>query len=96
MSGILGWSIPLQDNFGLQALLYFLLGFLCYFLVGGIRGHANRQMGAAFPLSLLAELIGIVPAIILSIGIGILISLAGYSPVIRDFLITIAGNYQGG
>lgn len=88
LSDILGWAVPFQDNFGLQLLLYFLLGLLCSFLVGVLRGCVTGQSGSALRLGWRAELIGMIPVILLSVLSGILL----FFPVIYDFFVAITGH----
>src|SRR5690348_12095245 len=84
----------LLDNFELLWLLYFLIGFLCFFLVGGIRGWVTGHSGSSLRLGRFAMLTGMIPVILLCEAIGFFITPIGSFRAISDFILAIMGHPQ--
>lgn len=90
LSSVLGWPILWPEAFLLQLLLYLWLSFLCALFVGGFRARLTGQANHVLRLCVRAEVIAIVPVMVLSEAIGFswgpLVSLAAHSELARHLV----------
>ena len=73
LAQFLGWNVLDGTGFFSVWLLYLLLCFFGFFLIGLLRGRATWDASAAARLSVTAGLVGILPVIIVSLIVGLVL-----------------------